>query len=106
MRNNVMFKFAALACAVAAACAAQAQTVTLKGTTLVVQEMVGVGRLASNLRDEHGETFGSISGLTADLSSWTRNGNSYSGTFYATPDRGYNVAGTIGLHRARSTASR
>ncbi len=71
-----------------------AQTV-LGGTVFTVQEMVGVGRIAANLRDEHGETFGSISGLWADLASWTRVGNSYTGTFLAAPDRGYNIAGTI-----------
>jgi hypothetical protein len=74
----------------------QAQTTTVfGGTVFTVQEMVGVGRLPANLRDEHGETFGSISGLWADLSSWTRVGNTYSGTFLAAPDRGYNIAGTI-----------
>lgn len=71
-----------------------AQTV-INGTSFQLQELVGVGRLAANLRDEHGETFGSISGLVADASSWSRNGNSYTGIFYASPDRGYNVAGTI-----------
>jgi hypothetical protein len=74
--------------------AALAQTV-VNGTSFTLHELVGVGRLAANLRDEHGETFGSISGLVADASTWTRNGNSYSGIFYASPDRGYNVAGTI-----------
>jgi hypothetical protein len=71
-----------------------AQTV-INGTSFQLQELVGVGRLAANLRDEHGETFGSISGLVADASTWTRTGNSYTGIFYASPDRGYNVAGTI-----------
>jgi hypothetical protein len=83
-----------LACG-AAVGSAQAQTVNLNGSTLVVQHLAGVGRLSANLRDEHGETFGSISGLVADASSWARSGNSYSGVFYASPDRGYNVAGTI-----------
>ncbi len=77
--------------------AAQAQTV-VNGTAFGAPELVGVGRLAANLRDEHGETFGSISGLAADLSTWARSGNSYSGTFYAAPDRGYNIAGTIDYH--------
>lgn len=72
----------------------QAQTV-VNGTVFTVKELVGVGRMAANLRDEHGETFGSISGLVADPSTWVRNGNSYSGIFYAAPDRGYNIAGTI-----------
>lgn len=73
---------------------AHAQTV-VNGTTFTLQELVGVGRLPANLRDEHGETFGSISGLFADASTWTRNGNTYTGIFYASPDRGYNVTGTI-----------
>lgn len=77
-----------------AAQSALAQT-AVNGTTFTLHELVGVGRLAANLRDEHGETFGSISGLVADASTWTRTGNSYSGIFYASPDRGYNVAGTI-----------
>jgi hypothetical protein len=74
--------------------AAQAQVV-LNGSSFTVQGLVGVGRMAANMRDEHGETFGSISGLVADPATWARNGNAYSGTFYASPDRGYNVAGTI-----------
>lgn len=75
---------------------AQAQTTTtLGGTVFTVQELVGVGRLPANLRDVHGETFGSISGLWADASSWTRVGDTYTGSFLAAPDRGYNIAGTI-----------
>lgn len=72
----------------------QAQTV-LGTTQFTVQGLVGVGRLAANTRDEHGETFGSISGLWADKASWVRNGDTYSGSFLAAPDRGYNIAGTI-----------
>ena len=70
-------------------------TTILNDTQLTVLGLVGVGRLPANLRDEHGETFGSISGLYADPAAWQRNGDSYSAVFYATPDRGYNVAGTI-----------
>ena len=86
----------ALGAALLFACSApsQAQTV-VNGTVFTVHELVGVGRIAANLRDEHGETFGSISGLVADPASWTRSGATYSGIFYAAPDRGYNVAGTI-----------
>ena len=73
---------------------AQAQT-TLNGTQFSVQGLVGVGRLAANLRDEHGETFGSVSGLWANSASWARSGNTYTGSFLAAPDRGYNIAGTI-----------
>ena len=74
-----------------AALPAQAQ-IQVGHTLFGTPELVGVGRLAANLRDEHGETFGSISGLVADLSSWTRSGNSYSGVFYASPDRGHTTA--------------
>ena len=84
----------ALAACLVLALPSQAQTV-FGGTVFTVQEMVGVGRIAANLRDEHGETFGSISGLWADMASWTRVGNTYTGTFLAAPDRGYNIAGTI-----------
>jgi hypothetical protein len=73
----------------------EAAPLVVGDTKYVVRGLVGVGRMPAALRDEHGETFGSISGLNADASSWTRNGNTYSGTFYATPDRGYNTAGTI-----------
>ncbi len=86
--------FLALAACLSFALPGQAQTV-FGGTVFTVQEMVGVGRLPANLRDEHGETFGSISGLWADMASWTRVGNTYSGSFLAAPDRGYNIAGTI-----------
>jgi hypothetical protein len=74
---------------------AQAAGIVVGGTTYQVHELAGVGRLAASTRDVHGETFGSISGLWADPASWQRNGSSYTGTFLAAPDRGYNVAGTI-----------
>lgn len=68
-----------------------AQTL-VNGTSFTLHELVGVGRLAANLRDEHGETFGSISGLVADASTWTRTGDRYTGIFYASPDQGPCVA--------------
>lgn len=78
------------------ACAVQAApvTTTVNGVTYTVQGLVGVGRLDAATRDSFGETFGSVSGLYADQATWQRSGNSYEGTFYALPDRGYNVAGT------------
>lgn len=84
----------ALAACLSLSVPAHAQTV-VGGTVFTVQGMVGAGRLAANLRDSHGETFGSISGLWANAASWTRDGNTYTGTFLAAPDRGYNIAGTI-----------
>ncbi|MDZ7590534.1 MAG: esterase-like activity of phytase family protein [Rubrivivax sp.] len=47
------------------------------------------------MRDSHDETFGSISGLWADASSWRRSGDTCTGSFIAAPDRGYNITGTI-----------
>jgi hypothetical protein len=70
-------------------------TTVLGDTKLTVKGLVGVGRLPASMRDQYGETFGSVSGLYADAASWQRAGNSYTGVFYSTPDRGYNVAGTI-----------
>ena len=86
----------AASCALLLQLPAQAQTIQVNGSTLTVKELAGVGRLPANQRDRLGETFGSISGLVADTASWRRRiDGSYTGTFYATPDRGYNVAGTI-----------
>lgn len=84
---------AVLACTGAIA-PAQAN-VTVGNTIYQVRGLVGVGRMDAGLRDSFGETFGSVSGLWADVASWSRSGNTYSGSFLTTPDRGYNVAGTI-----------
>jgi hypothetical protein len=67
---------------------------------LVNKGLVAAGRLPADLRDKFGETFGSGSGLAADLTSWTRGPDGYRGTFYLLPDRGYNVSGTSD-YRAR-----
>ncbi len=70
-------------------------TVTVNHQTFVNQGLVGVGRMPSDLKDKFGETFGSFSAFTFQPGSWQRNANgSYSGTLFAQPDRGYNVAGT------------
>jgi hypothetical protein len=87
----VGFAFAALLTSTALAVPV---TTTVGGTNYTVQGLVGVGRMASNLRDQHGETFGSISGLTANFANWTVANGVYSGQFFALPDRGFNVAGT------------
>src|SRR5262245_30137132 len=69
-------------------------TVTVGGLTLVNKGLVGVGRIPSDQRDKLKETFGSGSGLAADVRSWRRTADGYRGTFYLLPDRGYNVSGT------------
>lgn len=56
--------------------------------------LVGVGRLPAGLKDKWGETFGSLSALTLAPGSWARQGDTFTGTLLAQPDRGYNVAGT------------
>src|SRR4051812_5690212 len=78
----------------AAAPALAADTVTVGGLTLVNKGLVGVGRIPSDQRDKLKETFGSGSGLAADVRSWRRTADGYRGTFYLLPDRGYNVSGT------------
>ncbi|HEY2137101.1 MAG TPA: esterase-like activity of phytase family protein [Xanthobacteraceae bacterium] len=74
--------------------------VTLGGLTLTNKGLVGVGRIAADLRDRFGETFGSGSGMAIDPRSWTRAGARYRGTIFLLPDRGYNISGTID-YRAR-----
>lgn len=71
-----------------------AQQPAAPGGAPVSHGLVGVGRLPANLRDKLGETFGSGSSMAFDLSSWRRQGDSYTGTLYLLPDRGYNVDGT------------
>src|SRR5215467_15219871 len=78
----------------AATPALAADTVTVGGLTLVNKGLVGVGRIPSDHRDKLGETFGSGSGLAADVRSWRRTADGYRGTFYLLPERGYNVSGT------------
>jgi uncharacterized protein YhjY with autotransporter beta-barrel domain len=60
------------------------------GHTFVNKGLVGAGRSAASLRDFNMDTLGSFSGMALNLSSWRRNGNSYSGRLLTLPDRGYN----------------
>ena len=69
-------------------------SISFGGRTYVTKGLVGVGRLAADLRDRFGETFGSGSGLASDRKSWSRAGSAYRGTIYMLPDRGYNIKGT------------
>ena len=69
-------------------------TITFGGRTYVTKGLVGVGRLAADLRDKFGETFGSGSGLAPDPKTWSRAAGAYRGTLYMLPDRGYNIGGT------------
>ncbi|OLP60102.1 hypothetical protein BJF93_09445 [Xaviernesmea oryzae] len=69
-------------------------SVNVGGQIFVNQGLVAVGRIPANQRDALNETFGSGSGMAIDQASWTRDGETYMGTLYLLPDRGYNVEGT------------
>lgn len=84
---------------------AQVNSLSVSGGTLVNQGLVGVGRIAASQRDKYGETFGSMSGLTFDAKAWRRVGDSYTGTLYSLPDRGYNVVGTTDYSNRLNTLS-
>lgn len=46
--------------------------------------------IASDARDQYGDTIGGIgSSIAFDASSWKKKGASYTGTLYALPDRGW-----------------
>ena len=77
-----------------------ADSVTVGGRVYTNKGLVAVGRLAADLRDKFGETFGSGSGLTADPKAWLHAADGYRGLLYMLPDRGYNVTGTV-AYRAR-----
>ncbi|AWB21568.1 autotransporter domain-containing protein [Methylobacterium currus] len=65
-------------------------SVNAGGTTLVNQGLQGVARLPATTRDFLGDSLGSFSSLAVDLATWRRTGDTYAGTLYTLPDRGYN----------------
>jgi len=75
------------------------------GLTFVNKGLVGIGRIPASQRDKFGETFGSGSGMAVDPAAWTKDGNSYKGTLYLLPDRGYNAAGTVDYRPRLNTIS-
>lgn len=63
------------------------------GQTFSNQGLIAVGNFASNQLDSLGDTLGSFSSLSLDLTGWRRNGAGYSGAvLIGLPDRGYNAA--------------
>ena len=75
-------------------------TTTCNGKTYVYEELAGYGFLPSNARDKEGDTLGGIgSSIAIDKNSWKKSGNSYTGTLYALPDRGWNVRGSQHVYR-------
>ncbi|MFN0054447.1 MAG: esterase-like activity of phytase family protein [Planctomycetales bacterium] len=75
--------------------------VTLNGTRIQVQGLVGVGRISGGAKDPAtGESLGSVSDL--QISAFVNNGNgSYSGTFNFLPDRGFNSGAIFSNYAAR-----
>ncbi|MDQ0457315.1 esterase-like activity of phytase family protein [Rhizobium paknamense] len=68
--------------------------VTANGVTIVNHGLVAIGRIPASQKDKFGETFGSGSGMAIDPTSWMKDGQSYKGSLWLLPDRGYNVEGT------------
>lgn len=64
---------------------------TCGGTTYKYTGLAGYGFVPSNATDKYGDTIGGIgSSIAFDQSSWRKTGaDGYSGTVYATPDRGW-----------------
>ncbi len=82
--------------AASAALAVESQSVTFEGAAFVNKGLVGVGRVPADAKDKLGDTLGGIgSGMVADVSSWKRDGDKYTGVFYMLPDRGWNTEGSV-----------
>ena len=95
-RQSSLLPLTAAAGLFLAALPVQAQSVTFDGESFVNKGLVAVARLPADAKDKQGDTLGGIgSGMAADLSSWKRDGDSYSGTLYMVPDRGWNTEGTL-----------
>ncbi|RMZ76735.1 hypothetical protein DV737_g4700, partial [Chaetothyriales sp. CBS 132003] len=71
-------------------------TTTVNGQTYVYESVAGYGYTASNSRDKFGDTTGGFGSSAAiDPTTWKKNGDGYTGTLWALPDRGWNTQGTI-----------
>ncbi|KAL2835054.1 esterase-like activity of phytase-domain-containing protein [Aspergillus cavernicola] len=70
---------------------------TCGGTTYAYTGLEGYGFVASNARDKYGDTLAGIgSSAFLEKGSWRKTSkDSYSGTFYLLPDRGWNTNGTL-----------
>lgn len=68
---------------------------TCKGETYQYQELAGYGLIKSNARDKFGDTIGGIgSAISIPRASCKRGKHgAYTGTLFATPDRGWNTQG-------------
>ncbi|KAE8350716.1 esterase-like activity of phytase-domain-containing protein [Aspergillus coremiiformis] len=70
---------------------------TCGGTTYAYTGLEGYGFIPSNATDKYGDTLGGIgSSIAIEPGSWHRTGqDSYAGTVYVLPDRGWNTNGTL-----------
>lgn len=64
---------------------------TCAGTTYKYSGLAGYGFIPSNATDKYGDTLGGIgSSIAIDQSSWHKTAqDSYAGTIYSLPDRGW-----------------
>lgn len=72
----------------------------VNGDTFINHGLVGAGVVASNARDQFGDTMGGWgSGIAVDQSSWKKNSDgTYSGVLYGQPDRGWNTEHTVNFN--------
>jgi hypothetical protein len=76
--------------------AAPVSSTTCNGKTYVYESLAGYGFTPSDARDKFGDTAGGIGSSAAiDPNSWKKSGNTYTGTLWALPDRGWNTEGTL-----------
>ncbi|CAK4030854.1 Hypothetical predicted protein [Lecanosticta acicola] len=70
--------------------------INCNGITYTNRGLVAYGTVASDARDNLGDTLGGFgSGVAPDVSSFHLSNGSISGTLYAIPDRGWNTEGSI-----------
>ncbi|KAF8073547.1 hypothetical protein FPV67DRAFT_1666315 [Lyophyllum atratum] len=77
--------------------AASPVSLALNGVTYVNKGLVGFGLIPHNFRETTGDTLGGIgSGIDIKFGTWRQaSAGTFIGTFVVTPDRGFNVDGTI-----------
>lgn len=72
-------------------------TTTCNGKKYIYNSLAGYGKLPADFRDKYGDTLGGIgSAIALDQKSakYKKKTNSYQGTIYGLPDRGWNTQGT------------
>ena len=76
---------------------APASSATCNGKTYTYERLAGYGEIPGNSRDHFGDTIGGIgSAIAIPRASWLKLPNGqYTGSLWATPDRGWNTEGTI-----------